>query len=151
MQSGIELVHVPYKGVGPAQLDLMAGRVQAMTSTVPSVLSLARSGKVRAIAVTSKERDAQLPDVPTVAESGVPDFEVVSWQGLCTNAGAPQAVLRKLRSALATVLARADTQQQIKNQGFQLYIKPAKEAAAYIKSERARWAKVVRDLGIAQP
>ena len=151
MQSGIELVHVPYKGVGPAQLDLMAGRVQAMTSTVPSVLSLARSGKVRALAVTSKERDAQLPDVPTVAESGVPDFEVVSWQGLCTNTGTPQAVLRKLRSALATVLARVDTQQQIRNQGFQLYIKPAKEAAAYIKSERARWAKVVRDLGIAQP
>ena len=151
MQSGIELVHIPYKGVGPAQLDLMAGRVQAMTSTVPSVLSLARSGKVRALAVTSKERDAQLPDVPTVAESGVPDFEVVSWQGLCTNAGAPQAVLRKLRSALATVLARADTQQQIKNQGFQLYIKPAKEAATYMKSERERWAKVVKDLGIAQP
>jgi tripartite-type tricarboxylate transporter receptor subunit TctC len=143
MQSGIELVHIPYKGVGPAQLDLMAGRVQAMTSTVPSVLSLARSGKVRALAVTSKERDAQLPDVPTVAESGVPDFEVVSWQGLCTNAGAPQAVLRKLRSALATVLARADTQQQIKNQGFQLYIKPAKEAAAYMKRERERWAPVI--------
>jgi tripartite-type tricarboxylate transporter receptor subunit TctC len=151
MQAGIQLVHVPYKGVGPAQLDLMAGRVQAMTSTVPSVLSLARSGKVRALAVTSKERDSQLPDVPTVAESGVPGFEVVSWQGLCTNAAAPQAVLRRLRSALATVLAQADTQQRIRNQGFQLYIRPATEAAAYMKQERQRWAKLVKDLGIAQP
>jgi tripartite-type tricarboxylate transporter receptor subunit TctC len=151
MQTGIELVHVPYKGVGPALLDLMAGRVQAMTSTVPAAISSVRSGKIRALAVTSKERDSQLPDVPTLMESGIPDFEVVSWQGLCTNAGAPQSVLRRLRGALATVLARADTQERIRNAGFQLYVRPAGEAAAYIKSERSRWAKVVKDLGIAQP
>ena len=85
--TGIQIVHVPYKGVGPALLDLIAGRVQAMTSTVPAALSSVRSGKVRALAVTSKERESEMPDVPTVAESGVPGFEVVSWQGLCTNAG----------------------------------------------------------------
>jgi tripartite-type tricarboxylate transporter receptor subunit TctC len=149
-QAGIDMVHVPYKGVGPAQLDLIAGRVQVMTSTVPSVLSLARQGKVRPLAVTSKERDAQLPDVPTVAESAIPDFEVVSWQGLCTNAGAPQQALRRLRSALATVLAQTDTQKRIMDQGFQLYIKPAVEAAAFMRAERTRWMKIVRDLQIPQ-
>lgn len=149
-QAAIDLVHVPYKGVGPAQLDLIAGRVQVMTSTVPSVLSLARQGKVRPLAVTSKERDAQLPDVPTVAESGIPDFEVVSWQGLCTNAGAPQQALRRLRSALATVLAQTDTQKRIMDQGFQLYVKSAVEAAAFMSTERTRWAKIVRDLQIPQ-
>jgi tripartite-type tricarboxylate transporter receptor subunit TctC len=150
MQAGIDMVHVPYKGVGPAQLDLMAGRVQAMTSTVPSVLSLARSGKVRPLAVTSKQRDSQLPDVPTVAESGVPDFEVVSWQGLCTNAGTPQHAQRRLRKALATALAQPDTQKRITDQGFQLYTMPADKAAAFMKAERVRWAKVVKDLRIPQ-
>jgi tripartite-type tricarboxylate transporter receptor subunit TctC len=150
MQAGIDIVHVPYKGVGPGLLDVMAGRVQAMTSTVPAALSSVRSGKLRALAVTSKQRDPQLPDVPTVAESGVPDFEVVSWQGLCTNAGAPQRVVRRLRSALGAALARAETQKQIVDQGFQLYVMTAEKAAAFIRTERRRWAKVVNDLGIAQ-
>jgi tripartite-type tricarboxylate transporter receptor subunit TctC len=150
MQSGIDLVHIAYKGVGPGLLDLMAGRVQAMTSTVPAVLSSARGGKVRTLAITSKQRDSQLPDVPTVAESGMPDFEVVSWQGLCTNAGAPQRVLRRLRAALATVLAQPDTQKRVMDQGFQMYVMPADKAAAFMKTERARWAKVVKQLGIPQ-
>jgi tripartite-type tricarboxylate transporter receptor subunit TctC len=150
MQAGIDLVHIAYKGVGPGLLDLMAGRVQAMTSTVPAALSSVRGGKIRSLAVTSKERDPQLPDVPTLAESGMPDFEVVSWQGLCTNAGAPRRVLRRLRSALATALAQHDTQKRIMDQGFQLYIRPAPEAATFMKAERTRWAKVVRDLGISQ-
>ena len=150
MQAGIELVHVPYKGVGPAQLDLMSGRVEAMTSTVPSVLALVRAGKVRALAVTSRQRDPQLPDVPTIAESGMPDFEVVSWQGLCTNAGAPQQVLRRLRTALATALAQPEVQKHILAAGFQLHVMPADKAAAYMKAERTRWAKVVRDLRIPQ-
>jgi len=150
MQAGIDLVHIAYKGVGPAFLDLMAGRVQAMTSTVPAALSLVRNGKIRALAVTSKQRAPQLPEVPTLAESGMPDFEVVSWQGLCTNTGAPQPVLRRLRTALATVLAQPETQKHITNQGFQLYIKPAAEAAAFMRKERARWARVAKELGIAQ-
>jgi len=150
IQAGIDMVHVPYKGVGPAQIDLMAGRVQAMTSTVPSVLFLARSGKVRALAVTSKQRDAQLPDVPTVAESGFPDFQVVSWQALCTNAGVPRRVLRRLRTALATALAQSETQKRITDLGFQLHVLPADKAAEFITAERVRWAKAVKDLAIPQ-
>ncbi|HEX2826176.1 MAG TPA: tripartite tricarboxylate transporter substrate binding protein [Burkholderiales bacterium] len=150
MQAGIDLVHIAYKGVGPGLLDLMAGRVQAMTSTVPAVLSSARSGKVRTLAITSKQRDSQLPDVPTVAESGLPDFEVVSWQGLCTNAGAPQAALKRLRGALATALAQPDTQKRIMEQGFQMYVMPADTAAAFMKGERTRWARLVKQLGVPQ-
>ena len=147
-EAGINIVHVPYKGVGPGLLDLMAGRVQAMTSTVPAALSSVRSGKIRALAVTSKQRDSDLPDVPTLAESGMPHFEVVSWQGLCTNAGAPAAALSRLSETLARTLAQPETRKRLVDLGFQLYIRPAAEAAAFARAERARWAKVVKDLGI---
>jgi tripartite-type tricarboxylate transporter receptor subunit TctC len=146
--TGIQIVHVPYKGVGPALLDLIAGRVQAMTSTVPAALSSVRSGKIRALAVTSKERESELPDVPTVAESGVPGFEVVSWQGLCTNAGAPAIVLSRLRAALAKTLAQPDTRKRLVDQGFQLYVMSADKAAAFAHVERTRWAKLVKQMGI---
>jgi tripartite-type tricarboxylate transporter receptor subunit TctC len=148
-EAGINIVHVPYKGVGPGLLDLLAGRVQAMTSTVPAALSSVRSGKIRALGVTSKARDPDLPDVPTIAESGMPNFEVVSWQGLCTNAGAPAAVISRLREALATTLAQATTRKRLVDQGFQLYVMPADKAAAFVRSERVRWAKIVKELGIA--
>ena len=148
-EAGISIVHVPYKGVAPGLLDVIAGRVQAMTSTVPAALSSVRSGKIRALGVTSKQRDPDLPDVPTIAESGVPNFEVVSWQALCTNAGAPPAALRRLRDALATTLAQPDTLKRLVAQGFQLYVMPADKAAEFIQSERIRWAKLVKEIGIA--
>jgi tripartite-type tricarboxylate transporter receptor subunit TctC len=147
-EAGISIVHVPYKGVGPGLLDVMAGRVQAMTSTVPAALSSVRSGKIRALGVTSKQRDTDLPDVPTIAESGMPNFEVVSWQGLCTNAGAPPAALSRLRNALATTLAQPDTRKRLVDQGFQLYVMSADKAAAFVHAERTRWAKVVKEVGI---
>ena len=147
-EAGISIVHVPYKGVGPGLLDVIAGRVQAMTSTVPAALSSVRSGKIRALGVTSKQRDPDLPDVPTIAESGMPNFEVVSWQGLCTNAGAPPAALSRLRDALATTLAQPDTRKRLVDQGFQLYVMSADKAAAFTRAERIRWAKVAKDIGI---
>jgi tripartite-type tricarboxylate transporter receptor subunit TctC len=147
-EAGINIVHVPYKGVGPGLLDLMAGRVQVMTSTVPAALGSVRGGKIRALGVTSKQRDPDLPDVPTIAESGMPNFEVVSWQGLCTNAGAPSTALARLRNALATTLEQADTRKRLVDQGFQLYVMSADKATEFVRAERARWAKVVKDLGI---
>ena len=85
----------------------------------------------------------------TIAESGMPSFEVVSWQGLCTNAGAPPAALSRLRNALATTLAQPDTRKRIVGQGFQLYVMSADKATAFSHAERSRWAKVVKDIGIA--
>jgi tripartite-type tricarboxylate transporter receptor subunit TctC len=148
METGIRIVHVPYKGVGPGLIDLMGGRVEAMTSTVPAALGAVRGGKIRALGVTSMQRDPDLPQVPTIAESGIRDFEVVSWQGLCTNAGAPQAVLARLRSALAAILEQADTRKRLVDQGFHLHVMPAEQFAAFISAERARWAKVVKSIGI---
>jgi tripartite-type tricarboxylate transporter receptor subunit TctC len=148
MQAGIRLVHIPYKGVGPGLMDLIGGRVQAMTSTVPAVLSSAKSGKVRTLAVTSKQRDPGLPDVPTLAESGMPDFEVVSWQSLCTNSGAPKEAIAKLRAALAKTLAQQDVRKRLVDQSFSLFIMSADDAVAFARKERARWAKVIKDLGI---
>lgn len=148
MNTGIKVVHVPYKGVGPALVDLMGGRVQAMFSTVPAALGSVRQGKIRALGVTSKQRSPDLPDVPTIAESGIPDFEVESWQGLCTNAAAPQTAIAKLRTALSTVLQQPETRKRLTDQAFQLHVRSAEEFAVYAKSERAKWAKVVKAIGI---
>ena len=148
MRAGIDIVHVPYKGIGTAIVDLIAGQVQAMFSTVPSVVGAVRTGKVRALGVTSLARNPDLPDVPTVAESGMPDFEVISWQGLCTPSGVPKQVLARLRAALAAALAQPHTRKRLADQGFQPHPLNAEKFAAFIRAERAKWAKLVKDVGI---
>jgi tripartite-type tricarboxylate transporter receptor subunit TctC len=148
MNARIDVIHVPYKGAGPALVGLMGGHVEAMFSTVPSFLGAARSGKIRMLGVTSTTRHPDLPDVPTIAESGMPGFEVISWQGLCTPAGVPQAVLVRIRSGLAAVLASPDTKKQLADQGMQPTPLMAEKFAAFIRAERAKWAKVVKDVGI---
>ena len=119
-----------------------------MFSTVPSILGGVRAGKIRALAVTSKTRAPDLPDVPTIAESGMPGFEVISWQGLCTQKGVPQVALDRLRKALGVVLARTDTRKQLADQGIQPTPLEPDRFAAFIRSERSKWAKVVKDIGI---
>jgi tripartite-type tricarboxylate transporter receptor subunit TctC len=148
MTAGIDVVHVPYKGAGPALVGLIGGHVEAMFSTVPSFLGAARSGKVRVLGVTSVTRHPDLPEVPTIAESGMPGFEVISWQGLCTPAGVPQAVLVRIRSGLAAVLALPDTKKQLADQGMQPTPLVGDKFAAFIRAERAKWAKLVKDVGI---
>jgi len=146
--AGIDLVHVPYKGAGPALVALMGGHVEAMVSTVPSFLGATRAGKIRMLGVTSTTRHPDLPDVPTIAESGMPGFEVISWQGLCTPAGVPQPVLARLRTALTSVLASPDTKKQLADQGMQPKALAAEKFAAFIRAERDKFAKVVKDAGI---
>ena len=146
--AGINLVHVPYKGAGPALVALLGGHVEAMVSTVPSFLGATRAGKIRMLGVTSTTRHPDLPDVPTIAESGMPGFEVISWQGLCTPAGVPEPVLARLRRALAAALALPDTRKQLADQGMQPTPLMAEKFAAFIRSERAKCAKVVKDAGI---
>jgi tripartite-type tricarboxylate transporter receptor subunit TctC len=148
MEARINIVHIPYKGVGPALVDLIGGRVEAMFSTVPSVLAAVRRGNVRALGVTSKQRDPDLPKVPTIAESGMPDFEVISWQGLCSPAGVPQPVLARIQAALSAALALPDIRKVLVAQGFQLHVMPAEKFATFIRTERTKWAKVVKDIGI---
>ncbi|MGZ5173349.1 MAG: Bug family tripartite tricarboxylate transporter substrate binding protein [Burkholderiales bacterium] len=148
MQAHINIVHIAYKGVAPALLDLIGGRIEAMFSTMPSVLPAVRRGKVRALGVTSTQRDPDLPEVPTIAESALPEFEVVSWQGLCTQVGVPQAALARLRAALAAALDQPDVRKRLADQGFQPHVMPADQLAAFARTERAKWAKVVKEIGV---
>ena len=148
MNAGLELVHVPYKGGGPLVVAVTSNEVQAAFGTVPSWLGPGRAHKVNMLGVTSSTRSPDLPDVPTIAESGMPGFEVISWQGLCTPAGVPEPLLARLRGALQAVLARAETKKQLADQGIQSKPLMGKEYAAFIRAERAKWAKLVKDVGI---
>jgi tripartite-type tricarboxylate transporter receptor subunit TctC len=143
----IDIIHIAYKGAGPALAATMGGQVDAMVSTVPSFLAATRAGKIRMLGVTSLTRLPDLPDVPTFAES-LPGFEVISWQGLCTPAGVPMAALSRLRAALAAALALPETHKRLAEQS--IYPKPMthEQFAEFIRSERAKWAKVVKDVGI---
>jgi tripartite-type tricarboxylate transporter receptor subunit TctC len=148
MNAGLDIAHVAYKGAGPAVADLMGGHVQAMFATVPSVLGGIRAGKIRALGVTSAKRAPDLPDVPTIAESGMPGFEVISWQGLCTPKGAPKIALERLRGALSGVLDRETTRELLAAQGIQPDGRDAEQFASFIVSERIKWAKLVKAIGI---
>ena len=148
MHAGIQLVHVPYKGAGPALVALLGGHVEAMFSTVPSYTGALRAGKIRLLGVTSTARHPDLPDVPTLDESGMPGFEVISWQGLCTPAGVSEAVLGRIRNGLEVAMEQPEVRKQLADQGMQLTPLMAGKFAAFVRSERAKWAKVVKDVGI---
>ena len=144
----IDVVHIAYKGAGPAVADLLGGHVHAMFATVPSVIGALRAGKIRMLGVTSAARYPDLPDVPTIAESGMPGFEVISWQGLCTPAGVPRSILGRIREGLAAALEIPQTRKQLSDQGQQPTPMSADKFASFVRSERAKWAKVVKDIGI---
>jgi tripartite-type tricarboxylate transporter receptor subunit TctC len=147
-KAGIDIVHIPYKGGGPALADLIGGHVQAMFSTVPTVITAIRSGRIRALAVTSAQRAPDLPDAPTIAESGMPGFEVISWQGMCTPAGVPPAVLARLRNEFSKAIVLPDTVKRLTDQGQQPFAMTFAQFVAFIHAERTKWAKVVKDAGI---
>ena len=145
--AGVNIVHVPYKGVGPALVDLIAGRVQVFFS-VPTAAGQVQSGEVKAIAVTGKKRLSTLPDVPTVAESGLPDLEFFSWNGIHLPAGTPPAIIAKINSDFAKVRAMPDIQERMKQLGFTPEGGTAEEFGEFVKADIARWGKVVKDTGV---
>jgi tripartite-type tricarboxylate transporter receptor subunit TctC len=146
--AGIEIVHIPYKGGGPALADLIGGHVHAMFSTVPTVITAIRAGRIRVLGVTSAQRLADMPEVPTVAESGMPGFEVTSWQAMCTPVGVSQPKLARLRTEFAKALVLPDTIKRLADQGMQPSTMTLAEFEAFVRVERAKWAKVVKDAGI---
>jgi tripartite-type tricarboxylate transporter receptor subunit TctC len=148
--AGIDVVHVPYKGGAPALADLLGGQVQAMFAAVPTAQATIKAGKVRALGVTSLKRTPQLPRLPTIAESGVPGFDVTSWYGLCAPAGLPPPTIAKLNADLAKALNAPEIQQRLAEQGIDVTPTTPEQLAEFIKSEVAKWAKVVRQAGIAQ-
>ncbi|MGY6271426.1 Bug family tripartite tricarboxylate transporter substrate binding protein [Achromobacter denitrificans] len=140
----IDAVHVPYRGSAPAMTDLVGGQVQLMTNTLNDSLGFIREGKLRALAVTSSARSEQLPDVPTVAETAVPGFEMGAWQGVVVPTGTPAPVIEKLNAEIRRALQSPEMQKQLKAQGAQALGSTPQEYAAYIKSEIQRWGEVVK-------
>ncbi len=143
-----DMVHIPYKGSGPAMIDLMGGQVKSMIETVPAAVTYVKSGKLRAIMVTTKQRVESLPDVPTSAEAGMPGFEAVSIFGLAAPAGTPRPVIDKLNAELKTILAMPDVKAKLLEQGAYATHTTPEEAATRIHNEVAMWAKVIKDANV---
>jgi tripartite-type tricarboxylate transporter receptor subunit TctC len=142
--AGIELKHVPYKGAGPAVNDLVGGHIDFMVTTIPSVIGLVGDGTLTALAVTGSERFAELPDVPTVAESGLPTYTASAWYGLLGPKGLPQDVRDKLASATAETLADPEFIAKLKNDGGVPSTLSGQAFSDFMASERARWGEVVK-------
>jgi tripartite-type tricarboxylate transporter receptor subunit TctC len=145
--TGINYVHVPYKGAPPAMVDLLAGHIALTFATAPSAVPYVKSGQLRALGVSTAKRIAALPDVPTIAEAGVPGYEATGWNGLVAPAGTPAPIIEKLNGAFVKVLRTPAVASYLSGQGADPDPGTAAEFAAYIKAEIAKWAKVVQDSG----
>jgi len=145
--TGTQMTHVPYKGSAPALADLIGGQVSLMFDNLPSSMSFIKAGKLRALAVTSAQRSPALPDLPTIAESGLPGYEASSWFGVLAPAGTPLAVMQKLNAEINKILLTPDMRERLNAQGAQLAGGSPEQFAAHIKAEMTKWAKVVKDSG----
>ena len=147
--AGVQLVHIPYKGGGPALLDLMGGRVRVMVSTLPSAVPQIKAGKVRALAVTSSRRSPAVPDLPTVAEAtGLAGYEASTWQGFVFPAATPPSIVQRVADETAKVLAMKNVQDRLREQGYEPVGSSPPQFAAYIKAELAKWTRVIKGAGI---
>jgi tripartite-type tricarboxylate transporter receptor subunit TctC len=148
-RTGIKLTHVPYKGSGPVMTDLLGGHIPMAFAPVPTVHSNVESGKLRILAVTSIKRSSLLPDVPTVAESGVPGYEAVLLYGLAAPAGTPRAIVERLNKDLRAALATEDVKKRLALEGAEPLPSTPQEYGADLDREEKQWSKVVKDAGAA--
>jgi tripartite-type tricarboxylate transporter receptor subunit TctC len=146
--AGIEVLHVPYKGSMAALTDLISGNATYMIDGVVTLLPQVRGGKIRALAVTSGKRLATSPDIPTVAESGLPGYEYWAWQGLCVKAGTPKDIVSRLNDEITKILKTQEARDWLAEQGGEAIIETPDEFAAFIKTEHSRWGKIIREAGI---
>lgn len=147
MMTGIKAVHVPYKGSGPALPDLIAGRTQYMIDIIVSALPLVQSGKLRMLAVTTTKRYPTLPEVPTVAESGLPGYEAAQWYGLFAPAGVPAAVAKKIETDVARLVDNKSLRTGLAQRGAEMMYGNSAQFTAVVKQDIAKWAKVVKETG----
>ena len=147
MESKLPMLHVPYRGSAPALTDLMGGQVESMFDNAPSALPHVKAGKLRALAVTSPQRLPQLPDVPTLAESGFPGFDVHSWFGLAAPAGTPRAVVERLNAELAKALSQPELRQRLVDMAAAPEPSTPEQMRQFIASEIKRWRTVVKASG----
>jgi tripartite-type tricarboxylate transporter receptor subunit TctC len=146
--TGVTLTHVPYKGTAPATADLIGGQVQIAFLGIPAVLPHLKSGKLRALAVTGLRRSPELPDVPTVDESGVPGYEVSPWYGLLAPAGVPRAIVARLAVATANIVRTPEIREKLALQGAEAEGSTPQEYAAAIRADTATWVRVVEQTGL---
>jgi tripartite-type tricarboxylate transporter receptor subunit TctC len=146
--AGIKLLHVPYKGGGPALMDLIAGNVQVLFATQLASWPHIQSGRIRALAVSTDQRAASLPDLPTIAESGVPGYDSGVWYALLAPAGTPREIVARLNQEVARALAQPDYRAFLVRNGVEPIGSAPEELARYIKSELVKWAKVIREAGV---
>ena len=145
--SGIDIVHVPYKGDAPAMTDLMGGQVAMMFTTIVAAMPHVSSGKLRAIAIASSKRSSAMPDLPTIDESGVPGFNSSSWGGILFPSGTPNEVVTKMHGGVVKVLKMPDVKEKLNAMGAEVVGNSPEEFSDYIKAETVKWAKVVKTSG----
>ncbi|SEA28643.1 Tripartite-type tricarboxylate transporter, receptor component TctC [Acidovorax soli] len=146
-RAGIKVMHVPYKGAGPATTDLLGGQTDIYFATPPSIVSMVKAGKLRAVAVTSLKRIEVLPDVPTVAESGYQGFVVEDWKALVAPAGTPPEAITKVNEAVNAALKRPEIMARLRDEGSVARGGSPAELGAFMKSEQTRWGTAVRESG----
>ena len=147
VMTGVQMAHVPYKGSAPAIADLVGGQVQLMFDNLPSALPQIKAGRLRALAVTSAQRAPALPDLPTIAESGLPGYEASSWFGLLAPAGTPADVVAKVNGEVARWLATPEAKEKLLSQGANAAGGTPEDFVRHIAAETAKWQKVVRESG----
>jgi tripartite-type tricarboxylate transporter receptor subunit TctC len=145
--AGVDMVHIPYKGGAPAMIDLLAGQISMTFGDIPTALPHIRAGKLRSLAVTAAKRSPLLPDVPTIAEQGLPGFDVSAWFGVFTTAGTPRPVVNQLNAEIVRILNLPDVREKLMGIGMEPVTNSPDEFAAFVKSEIAKWARVVKASG----
>jgi len=146
--AGIDMIHVPYKGGGPAMNDLLAGQVNLMIATAPTAVPHVRSGRIKALAVTTRKRSVALPTVPTIAEAaGFAGYESNNWYGVVAPARTPPAIITRLNREYLAALALPDVREKLLSQGLEPLPSTPEEFRAYLKEEIVKWTKVARDSG----
>jgi tripartite-type tricarboxylate transporter receptor subunit TctC len=148
LMTGTDLVHVPYRGSGPAGQDLIAGTVQAMFDSVPASAGAVRDGRLRALGVTTKTRIAPFPDLPTIAEAGVPGYEISTWYGIWAPARTPPGVINRLQQAVAAAARNPETRARFDALGAEPVADSPEDYARFVRAEYDRWGKLVRDARI---
>jgi tripartite-type tricarboxylate transporter receptor subunit TctC len=146
--AGLDMVHVPYKGAGPAITDLIGGRLDFMITTMPSIVGFIDSGKAKPLAVTTPERAKQLPEVPTIAESGFPDYQTAGWYGFAVPKGTPPEIIAKLRDATVAAASSPEVQKSLDIEGAVVVGSTPEEFGSFMQGESMRWAELIATTGL---
>jgi len=146
--TGVKTVHVPYKGGGPSMIALVGGEVSVCFATMPSAINYVKSGRLRGIAVTTAQRSPSTPQLPTIAETGIPGYEAGSWYGLSAPAGTPKEVIGRLHAETIKVMGLPDVKERLFNAGFEIVTSTPEQFAAFTRNEIQKWGKIVKAAGL---